>query len=97
MANPENNQNFTFFSDYHFGGYAKSSVQLTDFIQSFVQETDIPLDPVYNGKAVFGFMDILMKNYFPEGSMVVWLHTGGLQGIQGFSFMTNKKAPGNYS
>jgi 1-aminocyclopropane-1-carboxylate deaminase len=73
-------------TDYHFGGYGKINQTLRNFILSFEKEYDVPLDPVYNGKAMFGVMDLLEKGFFKKGSKILFLHTGGLQGKQGFNF-----------
>ncbi len=87
-----NQKNWKLISDYHFGGYAKVTQDLIDFINQFYKDTKIPLDPVYTGKMVFGVMDLIRKNYFPSGSKILLIHTGGLQGIAGMNqFLENKK------
>ncbi len=70
---------------YHFGGYAKFTPELIQFMQSFTRKTGIPLDPIYTGKMMFGLVDLLQKNKIPEGTKILALHTGGLQGIKGFN------------
>ncbi|MDZ4707258.1 MAG: pyridoxal-phosphate dependent enzyme [Saprospiraceae bacterium] len=82
---------FIFFDQYCLGGYAKSTKEYLSFIQSFYSQTSIPLDPVYNGKVVFGLFDLIKKGYFKSGSRLVWLHTGGLQGIEGFNYKRKTK------
>lgn len=69
---------------YHFGGYAKTNQELVEFADDFRMKTQIALDYVYNAKAVFGFFDLLKKGFFKQGSSVVWINTGGLQGNRGF-------------
>lgn len=76
--------NFSIWTDYHFGGYAKYEDELIDFMQSFYQKTGIKLDPVYTGKQFFAVFDQINKGYFPKGSRIVLTHSGGLQGIKGF-------------
>ncbi len=71
--------------DYHFGGYAKWTPELIEFINQFRRQHSIPLDPVYTGKLFFGIYDLIKKGYFPRGSVIVAVHTGGLQGIEGFN------------
>ena len=81
-------QNFSNFSinfDYHFGGYAKVKPELIEFIKQFKSKFDIQLEPVYTGKMFFGLFDLIQKDYFPKGSVVVALHTGGLQGLTGYA------------
>ena len=69
--------------DYHFGGYAKIRPELIDFICFFHQQHDILLDPIYTGKMLFGLYDLIQKDYFKKASVIIALHTGGLQGIKG--------------
>lgn len=72
--------NATIFTEYHFGGYAKYTNELLDFIHNFEGKHSILLEQVYTGKAFFAFYDLLNKNYFEPNSKIVLLHTGGLQG-----------------
>lgn len=78
---------------YHFGGYAKSTVKLIEFIRWFWKEFGIPLDPIYTGKMVAGFFDLVQKNHFPKGSKILLIHTGGLQGNAGFQHRTGIQLP----
>lgn len=71
---------YQLISDYHFGGYAKHTTELLDFIRSFEKETGIILEQVYTGKMLFGIMDLISKGFFPKRSKIVTIHTGGLQG-----------------
>ena len=77
-------------TEYHFGGYAKWTEGLLRFIDDFERETLVPLDHVYNGKAMYGLMDLIQKDYFPRGTKILYLHTGGLQGKDGLSYMMFK-------
>ena len=86
-----NKANWKLVHDYHFGGYAKVSVELIEFINAFKKNTGIPLDPVYTGKMMFGIFDLMDKGFFPKGSKILALHTGGLQGIQGMNKLLTKK------
>ena len=86
--------NWELITDYHFGGYGKVSPDLIDWINRFYAQTQIPLDPVYTGKMVFGIVDLITKNYFPENAKILLIHTGGLQGIQGMNLkLKNKDLP----
>ncbi|TVZ56773.1 1-aminocyclopropane-1-carboxylate deaminase [Lutibacter sp. Hel_I_33_5] len=77
--------NWKLIKDYHFEGYAKYNDELIRFINEFKQETSIPLDPIYTGKMLFGILDLIKKDHFPENSKILVIHTGGLQGITGFN------------
>ena len=68
------------FHDYHFGGYAKKTESLLNFMNDFYQKYQIPTDFVYTGKMMFGLFDLIKKDYFPLGSKIMCVHTGGLQG-----------------
>ncbi|OUL63397.1 1-aminocyclopropane-1-carboxylate deaminase/D-cysteine desulfhydrase [Flavobacterium sp. AJR] len=88
------NQNWELITDYHFGGYGKVNLELIAFINQFFDENQIPLDPIYTGKMVFGVIDLIRKDYFPENSKILLIHTGGLQGIQGMNMkLMNKNLP----
>ncbi|GAB3947365.1 pyridoxal-phosphate dependent enzyme [Spirosoma harenae] len=78
IANEINN--LKLISDYHFGGYAKTTPELLRFIQKFEQKTGVLLDQVYTGKMMYGIYDLARNGYFKDGSSVVAVHTGGLQG-----------------
>lgn len=94
IRNFVHNDNWELITDYHFGGYAKVNDELIAFINWFLEQTQIPLDPVYTGKMVFGIFDLITKNYFPENSKILLIHTGGLQGIQGMNMkLINKGLP----
>ena len=80
-----------FIDGYHFGGYAKYQENLITFINKFKAETGLLLDPIYTGKMFFGIDDLIQKNYFSKGSKILLIHTGGLQGIQGFNQKLTKK------
>ena len=77
-------------TDFHFGGYAKWNTELIDFIYDFEKQTDIPLDHVYNGKAMFGLFKLILADYFEPGSTICYIHTGGLQGKNGLKYMAGK-------
>lgn len=70
---------------YHFGGYAKVTDELRMFMNEFENKFNLPLDPIYTAKMMFGVMDLIKKNFFEPGSTVLAIHTGGLQGRTGFN------------
>ncbi len=83
--------NWKLIRDYHFGGFAKIQPGLIEFINRFYAQTQISFDPVYTGKMLFGLMDLIEKNFFPGGSKILAVHTGGLQGIDGMNRRLQKK------
>jgi 1-aminocyclopropane-1-carboxylate deaminase len=85
------NANWELITDYHFGGYGKVNEELIQFVNHFYKRTQVPLDPIYTGKMVFGVIDLIQKNYFPSNSNILLIHTGGLQGIQGMNALLKSK------
>ncbi|WOD44109.1 1-aminocyclopropane-1-carboxylate deaminase/D-cysteine desulfhydrase [Hwangdonia lutea] len=83
--------NWKLVTDYHFGGYAKINEALISFINDFKKDHQIQLDPVYTGKMMFGIFDLIDKGFFPKGSKILAIHTGGLQGIVGMNAILKKK------
>ncbi|UOQ73752.1 1-aminocyclopropane-1-carboxylate deaminase/D-cysteine desulfhydrase [Hymenobacter cellulosilyticus] len=76
--------NWELRTDYHFGGYAHFSAELLGFIQEFQARHGVLLDPVYTGKLLYAVLDLIRQGHFAAGSTVAAVHTGGLQGWQGF-------------
>jgi len=83
--------NWELITKYHFGGYAKVTAELIDFINDFKQKTQIPLDPIYTGKMVFGILDLVRRDYFLPKTKILAIHTGGLQGIAGMNILSKNK------
>jgi 1-aminocyclopropane-1-carboxylate deaminase len=76
---------FDIHSEYHCGGYAKTTDDLLNFIQTFCRSTGILIEPVYTGKMFFALYDLVLKDSFSRGSKILAVHTGGLTGILGMS------------
>lgn len=94
IRNFATNENWELISEYHFGGYGKVSPELIEFINRFYATTQIPLDPIYTGKMVFGVINLIERNYFPEDAKILLIHTGGIQGIRGMNIkLKNKHLP----
>jgi 1-aminocyclopropane-1-carboxylate deaminase len=81
LINPA--QQYYLHTNYHFGGYAKTTPQLIDFIKDFSKKTGILLDPVYTSKTLFAMQDLAQQNYFKPNDKVLMIHTGGLFGVLG--------------
>ena len=69
------------FTDYHFGGYAKWTPELIQFIKEFKNQHHIQLEQVYTAKMFYGLYDLVKQGYFKKGTVIVAVHTGGLQGL----------------
>ncbi|MGV3658008.1 MAG: 1-aminocyclopropane-1-carboxylate deaminase/D-cysteine desulfhydrase [Chitinophagaceae bacterium] len=72
--------NIKVLHDYHFGGYAKKTPALLQFMNDWFAQTGIPSDFVYTGKLFYAINDLIEKDYFPRGAQVLAIHSGGLQG-----------------
>ena len=90
IAKFANQMNWSVNCEYHFGGYGKVTNELIEFINSFYIQYEIPLDPIYTGKMMFGIFDLIQNNYFPINSKILAIHTGGLQGIAGMNIKLEK-------
>ena len=83
LFNHSLNNNIEYLHQYHFGGYAKHSMELINFIRVFYKETGIKTDPIYSGKLFFALIDQLKKDG-DEKKTIIALHSGGLSGIPGY-------------
>ena len=86
------NAEISLVEGYEFGGYAKSTEALNDFVQSVSIRNSIAFEPIYTGKALFALNDWIIdqkesdaleldeeSGVFP----VVFLHTGGTLNYSG--------------
>ena len=78
------------------GSYARISKVLVKFINDFYIRYNIPLDGIYNGKMIIGIIDLIERRYFPKGSSILAIHTGGLQGNRGLNERFNVQLPIDY-
>lgn len=78
-------QQVRIFHEYHFGGYAKYKPELLSFMNDFYRATGIPSDFVYTGKLFYAVNDLAAKDFFPPGSKILLVHSGGLQGNRSLS------------
>jgi 1-aminocyclopropane-1-carboxylate deaminase len=69
--------------DHHFGGYAKITPQLMDFIKDFVSHTGILIEPIYTAKMLHCIFDLAKAKYFKPGDSILAIHTGGVLGLLG--------------
>lgn len=90
IAKFANQKNWTINCEYHFGGYGKVTNELIEFMNSFYIQYEIPLDPIYTGKMMFGILDLIQNDFFPPNSKILAIHTGGLQGIAGMNLKLEK-------
>lgn len=77
-------ENHFITNHYCFLGYAKFDKQLIEFKNEFEHRHKIPLDYVYTNKLFFGAFDLIKENKLRPASKILIIHSGGLQGNQGF-------------
>lgn len=63
--------------DFHFGGYAKSTSKLKEFICEMNQLNEMQIEEVYTGKALYALKNYLEKN-FVKNKKILFIHTGGI-------------------
>ena len=84
--------NYELINEFNFGGFGKFNNELIIFINSFKKKYKIPLDPIYTGKVLFGIFTLINNHNWRWGKNILFIHTGGLQGIDGFNFLQEKKS-----
>lgn len=87
-------------NDYHHGGYAKTTPELLVFMQAIEEANNLLLEPVflepmylepmylepvYSAKMLWGIDQLAQQDYWAEGSTIIAVHGGGLQGRRGFA------------
>jgi 1-aminocyclopropane-1-carboxylate deaminase len=74
-----NSSGITWKTDYIMGKYAKETPILNGFCQSFEEQHQIKIEPIYTGRMFYGLYDMIAKKAFPEGSTILAIHTGGIK------------------
>jgi 1-aminocyclopropane-1-carboxylate deaminase/D-cysteine desulfhydrase-like pyridoxal-dependent ACC family enzyme len=70
-------------TEYSVSGYASINETLVDFMNKMYHEHGLLLDPIYTAKALYGCFEMIKNNYWSAGAKLVFVHTGGLQGVWG--------------
>ena len=58
-------------------GYAQPSPEGNEAVRRLARLEGILVDPVYTGKALAGFFQLLEEGYFPGDGPILFVHTGG--------------------
>lgn len=77
------------WDDYVGPGYSLPTEEMEEAVTLFARLEGILLDPVYTGKAAAGLIDLVRQGYFPEGSNVLFLHTGGAPSLYHYQPLNN--------
>ncbi|MBR9860521.1 pyridoxal-phosphate dependent enzyme [bacterium] len=86
---------FDLWTEYHFGGFAKTNDTLIRATEFLFDKTGILFDPVYTAKAMYGLTAKIDYGYFEPGSTITFIHTGGLSGWWGMQENKVKKKADN--
>jgi 1-aminocyclopropane-1-carboxylate deaminase len=62
------------------GGFAKVDPELMTFMAECEQQSGVPLEPLYTGKALLALRQAVDAGRFAPGARLIFVHTGGLQG-----------------
>ncbi|MDM7859477.1 pyridoxal-phosphate dependent enzyme [Alteromonas sp. ASW11-36] len=82
LIDKRKHSDYTIWHDFHHGGYAKVTDELAHFCQRHSAQLNLPLEPVYSGKALHAMQQLVSRGQFATGATLVFLHTGGLQGAR---------------
>ena len=80
-----NKENWIISDNYCFNGFAKLNDELLKFIESFYIKHKIPLDGIYTAKMFYAVHEKINLGFFPFGSTILLIHTGGLSGNLGLN------------
>ena len=72
-----NDDDVIVFDEYLEDGYGVITESVSGIVRQVAMREGIFLDPVYTGKAMVAFVDLVKKGYIPKDATVVFFHTGG--------------------
>jgi 1-aminocyclopropane-1-carboxylate deaminase len=70
----------TILHNFAFGGYAKHTPELLQFMQYCNQHFNLPLDFVYTAKTFYATLQTIKTKQLAPNAKILFIHTGGLQG-----------------
>ena len=73
--------------DYAYPAYGVPSEETNEAIRLCGRLEGMMTDPVYEGKSMQGLIDLARKDYFSEGSKVLYAHLGGVPAINAYSYV----------
>jgi 1-aminocyclopropane-1-carboxylate deaminase len=74
-------------SEYAYPAYGMPSEQTNAAIRLCARMAGMITDPVYEGKSMQGLIDLVRKDFFPDGSKGLDAHLGGVPAINGYSYI----------
>ena len=64
--------------DYAYPAYGVPSRESNAAIRLTARTEAMITDPVHEGKSMQGMIDLINKDYFPDGSKILYAHLGGV-------------------
>lgn len=71
--------------DYVGDGYGIPTKAMNDAVMLLARLEGLLFDPVYSGKGLAGMIDLVGKGHFDGAQSIVFVHTGGIAGLFGYS------------
>ena len=71
--------------DYVGPGYGVPTQEMNDAVLLLARLEGLLFDPVYSGKGLAGLIDLVKKGHFGDDGNIVFVHTGGVAGLFGYS------------
>jgi L-cysteate sulfo-lyase len=71
--------------DYVGEGYGIPTRAMNDAVMLLARLEGLLFDPVYSGKGLAGMIDLIGKGFFKGARNIVFIHTGGVAGLFGYS------------
>lgn len=77
------NDSWSLDLEAHFGGYGKVNAEHKEKWLDLEQRAGMLMDPIYTSKLFRRFIERVELGYYPKGSTIALLHSGGIQGRRG--------------
>ena len=71
--------------DYVGAGYGVPTEGMIEAVKLLARLEGLLFDPVYSGKGLAGMIDLVTTGYFAGAKSIVFIHTGGVAGLFGYS------------
>lgn len=84
-------ENWKLLNGYHQGGFAKVNHEVVLMMEEFKNRYKVLIDPIYNAKMMIALTDLCKRGVLDRGSIIVAIHTGGLQGLQAYNYSLEKR------
>ncbi|NHJ86977.1 MAG: D-cysteine desulfhydrase family protein [Asgard group archaeon] len=85
------NDEIIVLDDYFGDGYGAPSEEMIETVKLVAKLEGIFLDPVYNGKAMIGLIDLINRDIISSDANILFLHSGGGPALFSYSSSFSKK------